>query len=72
MGQTKNQNSEPKSRVNDTHGEFNNLNTNDLKTLEKREEVKNKLKTICEPNQDIDELISSIENYCLIILHSLK
>jgi hypothetical protein len=44
----------------------------DKRTLEKQQEVKEKLKNICEPNQNIDNLLTSLECYCLLILQSLK
>jgi hypothetical protein len=45
---------------------------NDAQTLDKREQVKEKLSKSIETTQDIDELLTSIEQYCFIILQSLK
>lgn len=45
---------------------------NDAQTLDKREQVKEKLTKSIETTQDIDELLTSIEQYCFIILQSLK
>ena len=45
---------------------------NDAQTLEKRQQVREKLKKSMKTTQDVDELLSSIEHYCFIILKSLK
>jgi len=45
---------------------------NDAQTLDKREQVKEKLTKSIETTQDIDELLTSIEQYCFIILQSLN
>ena len=44
----------------------------DAQTLEKRQQVREKLKKSMKTTQDVDELLSSIEHYCFIILKSLK
>ncbi|WP_088323118.1 hypothetical protein [Polaribacter tangerinus] len=45
---------------------------NDAQTLKKRQQVKEKLTKNTEITQDIDELLTSIEQYCFIILQSLN
>ena len=41
-------------------------------TLEKRTLVKEKLIDLCETGQNIDNIITSLESYCLLILKSLE
>lgn len=40
----------------------------DEKTILKRQLVRKKLETIVNPEEDIDEILSSIEQYCSLIL----
>lgn len=51
---------------------FESKNGNDKRTLEKREEVKEKLKLLGETDENIERTIISIERYCNIVLESLK
>ncbi len=41
-------------------------------TEQKREAVRQKLNLICDKNENIDEILNSIEAYCTIILNTLK
>ena len=45
---------------------------NDAQTLEKRQQVKEKLTKNTEITEDVEELLTSIEQYCFIILQSLN
>ena len=45
---------------------------NDNLTREKRKEVKKKLSIICNRDENINEILNSIEAYCTIILNRLK
>ena len=45
---------------------------NDKLTHERRKEVKEKLSIVCNRNENIDEILNSIEAYCTIILNTLK
>ena len=45
---------------------------NDKRTLEKRNKVKEKLKGICNSGQDIDDILTSLERYCLVVIQSIK
>lgn len=45
---------------------------NDSITLEKRQLVKEKLINNFQINENVDDLITSLECYCFIILQSLK
>lgn len=40
----------------------------DEKTILKRQLVRKKLETIVNPEEDIDQILSSIEQYCSLIL----
>ena len=55
-------------RNNDLHS----FDTNDDRTKQRRQLVKEQLKNSCEPNQNVDDLLTSLECYCLLILQSLK
>jgi len=44
----------------------------DAQTLEKRQQVKEKLTKNTEITEDLEELLTSIEQYCFIILQSLN
>lgn len=43
----------------------------DERTNFKRQEVRKKLKTLVKSKEDIEEILSSIEQYCSLILESL-
>ena len=45
---------------------------NDAQTLKKRQQIKEKLINNIGITEDVDELLTSIEHYCFIILQSLK
>ena len=45
---------------------------NDDQTLKKRQQVKEKLTKNTEITEDVEELLTSIEQYCFIILQSLN
>ena len=45
---------------------------NDKLTQERRKEVKEKLSIVCNKDENIDELLISLEAYCIIILNTLK
>ena len=45
---------------------------NDTQTLKKRQQIKEKLINNIGITEDVDELLTSIEHYCFIILQSLK
>lgn len=45
---------------------------NDKRTLEKRKEVKGKLKLLGESNENSDRIITSLESYCRLVLESIK
>jgi|TARA_B110000908_G_C9923968_1_gene300916 hypothetical protein len=45
---------------------------NDAQTLKKRQQVKEKLTKNTEITEDVEELLTSIEQYCFIILQSLN
>lgn len=45
---------------------------NDKKTLEKRKEVKEKLKGLGETDEQTEQILTSIERYCQLVLHSIK
>jgi hypothetical protein len=44
----------------------------DKLTRQKREAVKQKLSLICGKEDDINEILNSLEAYCLIILNTIK
>ena len=46
--------------------------TNDKRTLEKRKEVKEKLKVLGETDENTERILNSIECYCQLVLQSLK
>ena len=46
--------------------------TNDKRTLEKRKEVKEKLKVLGETDENTDRILNSIECYCRLVLQSLN
>jgi len=39
-------------------------------TEQKREAVRQKLSLICDKNENIDEILKSLEAYCLIVVNS--
>ena len=43
---------------------------NDVITEQKREAVRQKLSLICDKNENIDEILKSLEAYCLIVVNS--
>ena len=43
---------------------------NDAITEQKREAVRQKLSLICDKNENIDEILKSLEAYCLIVVNS--
>ena len=43
---------------------------NDKLTQEKRKEVKKKLSIVCNKDENIDEILKSLEAYCLIVVNS--
>ena len=45
---------------------------NDKRTLEKRKEVKEKLKQLGETDEHTEQILTSIERYCQLVLHSIK
>lgn len=45
---------------------------NDKRTLEKRRKVKEKLKQCFGTDENIDEILISLERYCMLILQSIK
>jgi len=45
---------------------------NDKRTLEKRRQVKDKLKHLSETDENIEQIITSIEHYCQLVLQSIK
>jgi len=45
---------------------------NDKRTLEKRREVKEKLKVLGETDENTDRILNSIECYCRLVLQSLN
>ena len=42
----------------------------DAITEQKREAVRQKLSLICDKNENIDEILKSLEAYCLIVVNS--
>jgi hypothetical protein len=44
----------------------------DKLTRQKREVVKQRLALICGKEDDIDEILNSLEAYCLIVLNTIK
>ena len=42
----------------------------DAITEQKRETVRQKLSLICDKNENIDEILKSLEAYCLIVVNS--
>jgi hypothetical protein len=42
----------------------------DVITEQKREAVRQKLSLICDKNENIDEILKSLEAYCLIVVNS--
>ena len=45
---------------------------NDKLTQQRKKEVKEKLSLICNRDENIDEILNSLETYCTIILNTLK
>ena len=45
---------------------------NDKRTLEKRKEVKEKLKVLGETDENTERILNSIECYCRLVLQSLN
>ena len=43
---------------------------NEKLTEQKREAVRQKLSLICDKNENIDEILKSLEAYCLIVVNS--
>jgi hypothetical protein len=54
------------------NNDLNSFDANDDITRQRRQRLKEQLKNNCEPNQNIDDLLTSLECYCLLILQSLK
>jgi hypothetical protein len=52
--------------------EYQSLLENDKLTQDKRKKVKKKLSLVCNKDENIDEILNSIEAYCTIILNRLK
>jgi hypothetical protein len=48
------------------------FDANDDQTRQRRQRVKEQLRNSCDPNQNVDDLLTSLECYCLLILQSLK
>ena len=46
--------------------------TNEKRTLEKRREVKEKLKVLGETEENTEQILTSIECYCQLVLQSLN
>lgn len=44
----------------------------DTLTNRKREAIKKKLHHICGKEEDIDGILNALENYCLIVLNTIK
>ena len=42
----------------------------DAITEQKREAVRQKLSLLCDKNENIDEILKSLEAYCLIVVNS--
>ena len=42
----------------------------DALTEQKREAVRQKLSLLCDKNENIDEILKSLEAYCLIVVNS--
>mgnify|MGYP006936588827 FL=1 len=42
----------------------------DAITEQKRETVRQKLSLICDKNENIDEILKSLEAYCIIVVNS--
>jgi ribonucleotide monophosphatase NagD (HAD superfamily) len=55
-----------------TTNEINSELTNDTRTLEKRKEVKEKLKQLGETDDVSERILSSIEAYCQLILQTIN
>tara|TARA_B110000305_G_scaffold98060_1_gene110635 strand:- start:887 stop:1054 length:168 start_codon:yes stop_codon:yes gene_type:complete len=45
---------------------------NDKLTQQRKKEIKEKLSLICNRDENIDEILNSLEAYCTIILNTLK
>jgi len=45
---------------------------NDKLTQQRKKEIKEKLSLVCNRDENIDELLISLEAYCIIILNTLK
>ena len=45
---------------------------NEKLTEQKREAVRQKLSIICKKDENIDEILKSLEAYCLIVINQLK
>ena len=58
--------------VNAVSNEENSEFENDKITLEKRKAVKEKLKLLGEAEENIEEILFSIEQYCQLVLLSIK
>ena len=43
----------------------------DAITEQKREAVRQKLSLLCDKNENIDEILKSLEAYCLIVINQL-
>ena len=46
--------------------------TKDKRTLEKRNEVKKELIQLGETDEQTEQILTSIERYCQLVLHSIK
>ena len=45
---------------------------NDKLTQQRKKEIKEKLSLVCNRDENIDELLISLEAYCTIVLNTLK
>jgi CTP-dependent riboflavin kinase len=48
------------------------LHANEKRTIEKRTQARGKLITLCDAGQNIDDILTSLECYCEIILRTIK
>ena len=45
---------------------------NDKLTQQRKKEIKEKLSLVCNRDENIDEILNSLEAYCTVILNTLK
>ena len=45
---------------------------NDKLTQQRKKEIKEKLSLVCNSDENIDEILNSLEAYCTFILNTLK